>query len=147
MSSHAPAEVLRSYLVGEGVLGDPEGSSLTWPGYVGFLPDKEDVPDDAASLHDTEGTKDGRLMRGTNILHPGITVLVRARDYDEGWTKAQAIASALEEATGDTEVVGATTYTLRNVSQQGPVIALGLEEGTRRRFLFSINFLATLSEG
>jgi len=38
------------------------------------------------------------------------------------------------------------TYTIINVTQTTGVVVMGQEPGTKRRELFSVNFLATLRE-
>lgn len=144
--NHSPATLLAEFLIGDMFLGDPEGSSLTWPAYVGFMPDKAAAPDDLVVLTDTEGLKDGRLMTGENVNHGGVQILVRCRSYGEGWAKLAALCAALEAAAGEEiEISSSTSYTILNVSQQGPILSLGLEEATRR-FLLTANFLTTIRE-
>lgn len=144
----SPASLIQRYLVTEGVFDDPEDSGATAPLYVAFLPDKRDEFALAAAVHDTTGLKDGRYMRGgQSVMHPGIQIMVRAQDYDVGFGKAQAALDALEASGGATVTVSsAEAYVLHSVSATGPVLSLGAEEGSKRRFLFTVNFLATIEE-
>jgi len=44
-----------------------------------------------------------------------------------------------------TQIIGANTYNLHNVSRQGPVIPLGEEKENKGRQLFAVNFMATIT--
>lgn len=134
----SPAEGIRDHLINATAFGDPESSSFTWPLYISFLP--ESGYDDAAAIYDTIGWKDGRQMDGLNVNHPGIQLKVRSRDYMGGWDRLKVACEILEGITSIT-VAG---LTIVNVSQQGPQLFLGLEEGTKRRNLFTANFLVSL---
>lgn len=139
----SPAEILRFFLIGEALVDDPGVSSPTWPAFLSHEPD---APDECVTLTDTVGVKDGRLMEGSNILHHGVQVRVRSKTFSAGWTLMGQVAAALEAVVG--EVVSPSSgenYTLANVSQQGPINFIGLEEGTKRRFLFTLNFLITIN--
>jgi len=43
-------------------------------------------------------------------------------------------------------LVEESVYTLVNISQTSQVLFIGLDESTKRRNLFTVNFLATLKE-
>lgn len=145
--THSPSKILQQYLLDEGAVSVTQGAE--WRSFLGWTPDKGSH-DNCVTLYDTDGVKDGRLFRGgTNILHPGLQIMVRSTDYETAHAKAQAIA-ALLEACFNTEVRVAgvpalSRYYIRNASQQSPVLYLGLEEQGQRRFLFTINYLTTLS--
>ena len=96
---------------------------------------------------DTDGLLDGRLMNtGENVIHKGVQLMVRAEAYNTGYQKTQAIATALEGVDGDQITIETKTYQIDNVSQTTAVVVLGQEEGSKRRELFSVNFLITLKE-
>jgi len=143
--NHSPAYILANYLIGEGLLQDPSESG-GWPVYVGQLPDGPEAPDDAAVSIDTTPVKDGRVMGGAALFHYGVQLLLRSEGYNEGYAKAVDVAGALDGVDDDLVVLGANTYKLVNVSQATGVVALGQEKGTKRRWMFSMNFLATLQE-
>jgi len=149
----SPAKVLREYLLKEGLV-EENGPNTDWASYVGSLPDNANpasnaarISDNIVAVMDTTPVKDGRLMSGVNILHYGLQVLVRAVKRSDGYQKCEAIAAALEAVDGATQVVGRYTYTFHNISQVTGTVSLGQEEeSTKRRELFSINFLATIQE-
>lgn len=144
--NHSPAYIITQYLISEGLLTDPQDSG-DWPVYVGSLPDGDDVVDDAVGCFDQTPVKDGRLMQGENIFHAGGQILLRAKEYNTGYAKAQAIATALEQIDRDEQVIGSDTYRIDNVTQTTGVVVIGQEEeNSKRRELFSVNFITTLKE-
>lgn len=143
--NHSPAYILSQYLINNSLLTNP-GDSGDWKVYVGVLPDGNEVEDDAAASIDTTPVKDGRLMAGANIYYYGTQLLVRSSAYNTGYAKADALADALEGVDDEEITIGSDTYQINNVSALNGVVSLGLEEGTKRRELFSVNFLVTMKE-
>lgn len=146
--SDPPSVIMSDFLIDQGVLGDPLASSLSYPLYTSSLPDGDNIPDDAAAVYDSVGIKDGRLMSGPNIFHHGFQIVVRSEDYQTGWDKAEAVAAVLEAVKNTSHTMGGSggnAYTLNSVSQATPPIPFN-EEGTKRRFLFTLNFLVTITE-
>ncbi len=140
-----PAEVMAAYIIdGLGSMARPsEGGS--WPLYISHMPDGDNVASDAGSIYNTPGVKDGRRMEGPISQHYGIQLRIRSLEQSDGWAKAEDIASNLDAVHNVTVTNGAEEYQLRNISRQGPVVPLGIEqESTRRRFLFTVNFLVTM---
>ena len=148
--SATPSEILQALLIQQGIFGDPGASSLNWPLFDGFLPDlttaQIPVPDSAAAVYDTTGAKDGRLMKGKNIFHPAVMFRIRAQEYDDARDKAQQVAAFLEGVFNVAVVVGPQTFVIQNCSQQQPPISNGTEPSTKRRQIFSINYLMTIWE-
>lgn len=142
---HSPADIVAQYLIDEGVFIDPS-SSGEWEIYVGMMPDGNNVEHDTAAAIDTAPVKDGRIMGGAPLFHPGVQIMVRASAYRDGFAKAQEAATALAAVDDDTVTIGTKTYQLMNITQATGVTSLGQEPGTKRRELFSVNFLATLKE-
>ena len=140
--SDSTASVIAAHLIAEGIFTDPDAVG-SWPLSISHLPNN---PDNAGAIYDTTGLKDGLLMEGTVIYKYGLQMLIRSFVYGDGRTKANAVASEMESITDDSVVIGATTYTLQNISQVGSVLFLGIEQGSKRRNLFSINFLATIGQ-
>jgi hypothetical protein len=64
-----------------------------------------------------------------------------------GWDKMYAITSALESQ-GIVEVeLGDVVYQISGVNQTTQIIPLGIEEdGSKRRFAFTVNFRVTIRE-
>jgi hypothetical protein len=143
----SPATIIADYLIGEGLLTDPDDSG-SWPVYVGTLPDGDDVSHDAVGCIDTTPVRDGRTMGEAPLFHFGVQLLLRASDYNTGYSKASDLQDALASVDDAEEVVddSGTTYTLVNVSDASGIVCLGQEEGTRRRMMFSTNFIATIRE-
>lgn len=124
-------------------LGATTGS---WKTHIGFLPE---VPDSAICVYDTAGKMDGRLMAdGKQIVHPGIQIRVRGISYAAARAKVDAIALALSAVYFVSVAIDSNTaYTVQNVSQQGDIMSLGMEEeGDRRRHYFTYNATVTLTQ-
>lgn len=115
-----------------------------WTCYASFLPDK---PYKAVVVYDTAGTQDARCMNGQQNEHFGIQVRVRGGDYTETFTKAQAIAAALDAVYGTTVTVDEVDYDVQNVSRTGTIIPLGvIEEGEHVVHHFTLNAVLTVAE-
>lgn len=138
----SPAQVIRQFLLGQAILTESD----TWPAYVMHLPN---TPDEVACLYDTSGVFDGRIMEtGEKIVHPGVMILVRGKEYADVYDKVHEITDALDAILRN-EVVLSTDYAylLQSVSRTSPPMALGVEEtGDRRRHRITINMTVTLRE-
>lgn len=148
---HSAARIIATHLIDLELFTAATAVPSTFPLYVGFMPDQEDATPDSAALYDTEGVKDGRLMRGgSNIVHPGIQLRVRSTVHDTGWSKIheieEEIASMLRTEITVWDDPLLTKYRVQNCSLTSPVIFLGLEEGPIRRYLFTANWLVTISQ-
>jgi len=141
---NTPASIMATYIIGEGLMTVPSARA-TWPLYVASLPDGANVKVNAGVVIGVSGSKDGRLMSsGEVIKHQGIIFRLRSSNYEKGYKKIEAIAFKLDRIDNSSVVVDAQSYELKNVSRDGPVNTLGLEEGTKRRFLFEVGFSATI---
>lgn len=143
--NHSPAYIIAQYLKDQGEVTDPD-SSGDWMAYVGTLPGGDEAEHDAVGVMNTSPVQDGRLMTGAGIYHHGVQILLRASAHNTGYAKAHDLLEALEDVDDDQVTCGSDTYEINNVSPAGGVVSLGQEEGTRRREMFSVNFLATLKE-
>lgn len=142
----SPASILAAYIIDElEKMTDPSDKD-NWPLYISSMPDGTNVKTNCGVIYDTTGTADGRLMIGLVPLHPGIQLRIRASSYEVGYAKIEDIASALDEVTNESITIAAGEYEIRNVSRTSPVASLGLEEGTKRRYLFTVNFLLTIKK-
>jgi hypothetical protein len=149
MISDAPSLIIATFLEAEGVFKRPGSGTTVWPLFVNYSPDDDTqglVPDDIGVVYDTPGRKDGRLMEGPYVFHPGISIRIRSTDQTDGWDKIIEASKALELLTNKEVLVRSGCYTIKNISATGPALFLGLEEGTKRRFLFTQNFLVTITE-
>lgn len=141
----APADIVYQLLIDQTLGTDPVAEGV-WPVFVGFLPD---APDEALCVYDTEGKPDGRLMtNGEQIEHPGIQIRARGKSYPDTYVKLRTIADTLAGlANVEVSLESDEVYTIQNLSRQGTILALGLdEEGGRRTYHFTLNFLLTLSQ-
>ena len=139
----SPAAVLASYIVGALLMSVPSDDDV-WPLYVSTLPEGVD---ELGAVFNTTPVKDGRIMDGGDTLqHYGIEILIRALTEEVGWGRCVLIAEDLDTIHNETVVRDAVSYQIRNVSRVGGINSLGQEEGTKRRRLFSINFIMALEE-
>jgi len=144
--NYSPAYIMAQYLIEEGILSDPDDSN-DWPVYVGLMPDDGVVDHNIAASIDTAPLKDGRVMgSGENIFHYGFQILIRSVEYNPGYLKTSEIADALEAVNRDTVTISGSSFRLDSVTQTTGVIVLGQEFGSKRREMFSVNFLVTIKE-
>ena len=140
---HSPARILAQLLVDQGLVTAHDAGGA-WPVYTGVLPDGSGIPDDAVAVYDVAGVKDGRLLSGPGVGHPGVTVRVRSIGYAAGWAKGQEIAAALEAVARAGVTIETTDYVIQNASPTAPLLHTGFERrGQARRPLFSLNYLLT----
>lgn len=145
--NHSPAYIVQQYLIDEGIAIDPSvDADANWAAFVGVLPDGDKVDHDCMGVFDTSPLRDGRVMSGDTLYHYGVQVLLRSSDYNAGYAKADAIQTALEAVSRDNITIDSTTYRLDNINPTTGIVTLGQEEGTKRRTVFSLNFLVTLTE-
>jgi hypothetical protein len=144
---HPASHILRQLLIDATILEVTEGSPVKdWACYLGFLPDGAPAPDNAACSYDTPGLLDGRLMKtGENIIHHGVQIKVRSKTYISGWRKIYDVAQKFETVKHATVVLEGTSYNVQAVSQVGSILSLGVDEGTKRRDLFTLNVAVSLS--
>ena len=143
---NSPAYIIKEYLVDQGDLTAFDASAGSWKVYMQNLPDGKEVDHDSVVCIDTAPFKDGRIMGGSPLFHFGVQILLRATEYDDGYAKASDLALALDAVDDATVNIGSDVYTINNVSQTTGVVRIGQEEGTKRREMFSVNFLATIQE-
>ena len=139
----SPASVLASYIVGAALMSVPSDDD-DWPLYIATLPEGVD---EAGAILNTTAVKDGRSMKdGDRFQHYGIEIIIRALTEEAGWGRCVVIAEDLETIHNETVVRDDVSYQIRNISMMGGINSLGQEEGTKRRRLFSMNFIMALEE-
>ncbi len=142
--TYSPAQVIARLLIDLGLGSDPETAGA-WPVSSSGEPA---APDNCITVYNTQGTDGGRAMVTGELLgNYGFQVRVRAKDTETGWTKADAIQTALAESVyQETVHVGARTYLVHAVSRIGDVFEIGKEVPTSKRSVFTINATVTLEE-
>lgn len=137
----SPAEVLRKWLVSQGLALDPP--TADWSCYVAGMPE---TPDKALCVYETSGILQGRIQRtGETIEHFGIQIRVRAATYQTGWVKARAICDAFDALQNAQVTLDTHTYKINAVTRKSSILHIGPEQNNKRE-RFTINFLATIRE-
>lgn len=138
-----PSSIIRKLLI-DLDLGEASGNE--WKVYTAFLPD---TPDKAIVVYDTAGREDGRIMvTGEKVIHSGVSIQVRARDYLETRRKIERIGSLLDQQRRVVVTVNALDrYRVHNISRAGDILNMGMEpQGDKRRHYQSINATLTLEK-
>lgn len=143
----SPASILGSYIIAEGIGSMTLPSAKeNWPLYIASMPDGSNVKTNCGALYDTTPVKDGRLMSGPVMEHQGLQLKIRCNNYETGYTKINSITSALDAVVDGEVTVSPYDYQIYNISR-GSVTSLGLEpDTTKRRYLFTVNFLITIKK-
>lgn len=121
------------------------GTSITsgeWAVFAGSLPDQ---PDSCIRVSETTSVSDGRLHpTGLTVTHPGVQILIRDPEQEDGHEKANAIAVALDTVERDVVTIGASTYLIQAVNRVGDPIYLGTDVPRSQFHLYSLNATVTL---
>jgi len=139
--SVSPASILKEFVSDE--LDELLDSGETaWSIYIGAQPP---TPSNCITIYDTQGILDGRLIDdGEVITHFGIQIRVRSKEYEDGWEKITDICSILNAGKNETITKDSVDYLLNGANQTTPVTPLGVEIESKRRFLFTVNYILTL---
>lgn len=136
---HTPAEIVQQLLVDLG-LATIGGA---WAVYENSLPDD---PDNAIAVDDVEGRLQGRTqvdgrMQGVH----GLSIVVRGVDQRTARTRANLIATALDETVNQNLVtISSNSYRVHAISRTSDTMSLGKDGTNSRRRLFSINAVASI---
>ena len=141
----SPASIIAAYLIDEKAKMSRPTDNDVWPLYVSSMPDGENVEQDCGCVYDTSGVKDGRYMRGAVVMHQGIQIRMRSRVYETGYAKIEALASELDSIARYSITIDVGTFLIENASRSTDIVPLGVEPGTRRSYLFTVNYLLSLS--
>lgn len=145
MRDNTPAEILRSFLIKDTVVEDHTGSS--WPSVYGFFPDdKADFSQDAVCFYDQDGPKEVKQMNGSIVERPHVLIQVRAANYGDGYKKAVAIKRIVDSYVSVFTSVDNTYYLIENAKRTSTIIPMGQDIGTKRRFLFALNYELLISD-
>ena len=141
--THSPATAIQSLLIALGVATDP-ASSAAWPVYASAEPD---TPDNCITVYDTAGRDEGRRMTdGQRNERSGFQVRVRSKDHATGYTKARAIAVAMDGVLRQTVLVSTQHYLIWAVTRSSDVLALGPESPSSKRPIFTVNATASIKQ-
>ena len=141
----SPAVIILEYLKFITLLQTPSGAAV-WPCYIASLPDGDAIPDNSCCVYDTTAIKDGRLMVGPSMRHYGIQVKCRSKSYQDGWVKIDDISSKLDQIANKDITISGENYRIYSTTKTSHVLSLGVEPGTKRRYLFTLNIVATISQ-
>jgi hypothetical protein len=120
-----------------------EGDS--WPLFLNYLPDGDDVETNCGAIYDTAGLNELRSMNGDIPEHPGVQIRIRSNDCDIAYAKIEDITRDLDKIVNASVSLGDNQYQIQNASRTSPIIPLGIEIGTtKRRFSFTVNYLLTI---
>ena len=139
----SPARILQAYLVdlGIGALPDQIGEEnlLNETQVRIYTSSMTDDIDYAIAIYNGVGRDFGRRQRDQKkLLHPGIKIMIRHPNDEEGYALAQRIVAKLELIKKITVVVDGESNYLQTFHKEGSIISLG-EETNERRQLFVIN--------
>lgn len=124
--------------------GTNRSANGAWPIHSTNEPD---LPDNCITVYDTQGVDEGRVMQGERQEKHGIQVRIRSATHAAGFTKARAIAVAIDQDVYlESVVVDGHTYIVHAMSRTSDVLALGKELPTSKRTVFTINATATVRQ-
>lgn len=140
----SPSSILAAYIINTLDKMSWSIEKDNWPLFVSSMPDGDNVENDCGAIYDTAGVLDGRQMDGKVPQHQGLQLRIRSQSYEVGYAKAEDIALELDEVANVSLTIDAGEYEIQNVSRTTPIVFLGPEVGTKRRYLFTVNFLLTI---
>lgn len=140
---YSPAYVLRQLLVDLGLASDPPSS--VWPAFATSEPP---TPDNCITTYDTAGQIHGRIqVDGSYEEYFGVQIRVRGAVDGEAYSKAGAIARALDTGVYDRHVtISPAIYLVHSISRSTAPISLGYDAPTSRRRLYTLNTLVCLTQ-
>lgn len=143
--THSPSDIVAQLIIDLGLGSLP--NYATNPSWPVFSHNEPDQPDNAITIYDTVGKKNGRTNPDHEIQeHHGIQVRIRSALSDVGYTKARAIAIALDEQVyRESVTIDSTTYCVQCFNRTGDIIAFGKDTPTpSKRFIWTFNGLIML---
>jgi hypothetical protein len=142
--AHSPASIIGKLFEGLATpLGTDPALSGSWPIYIGSEPD---LPDSCITLYDTQGRTQGRdQTSGEMIEFHGFQVRVRGATHTLAETKIYAISESIDiNVKRDVVTLSGTQYLVHAITRASPVSALGRAVSGSRRFLFTLNAIASI---
>jgi len=131
------AGIVQQLLIDLNLATDPTVGS-EWPVYCGYEPDD---PDDCITVYDTGSALQGfRQPDGRAVEQPTVQIRVRSAAYLDGWTKARAIADALDALDLRTVSLSESeSYLIYAATRTTGILYLGREQRGAARNLFTLN--------
>jgi hypothetical protein len=121
---------------------DPS-DELSWPCYISHMPDGKGVEDNCGVVYDTAGSVNMVLLDNSHVSDDGFQLSIRSLTYPIGRAKADA---AYDYLVGLAKGAVESGFELTNMRLTSTVLAIGLEPGTERRHLFTVNGLVKFKE-
>jgi len=141
--NNSPILIIQTYLVNKS-LGSLPANDNEWPLYLSFLPDSVD---NAMCLYDENPQIDGRIQStGELLLHFGMRLRIRNTDYETGWAKAAEILRDLMTSVRQSVVININEYLIHTFTTYTGIHSMGLENSTKRRNIFDLNFITSIEE-
>lgn len=124
------------------LLSDPT-LDTDWPLYIDHEPHS---PDECFTIYDTVGINEQRDMStGLVVVHHGIQIRARGRDYKATWAKLYAVVLGLDGVQAQEVTSNSVDYIVHALTKTTAISSLGKEVGnTKRRNLFTVNYTVTL---
>jgi len=141
-----PSAVVADYVIETLSLFTNVTSLSTWPLYRSTLPDDDSLSDNIAAIYDISADLKTKQMDGGFVQRYGIRFAVRAKDYDTGYQKAKNLLNSVQTTHAASVTVGGTTFIIDNFSSTTGVESLGVEKGSKQRYIFTTDFLVTIKE-
>jgi hypothetical protein len=150
----SPCDLIKLWLIAEGLGVDPATSVADWPVYTDVMPDNDTtgstIQDDVITVYDTQGMLDGRYMHSSlkkTVQHPGVMIRIRGNRVAVGgvspklraYNKAKAIFDALDGLLRYSVTVSSVQYIIHDFKKTSDLIPLGIEGDSQRRYRYSMN--------
>jgi len=119
-----------------------------------FITDMPDSPDNLVTVYDTVGTRDGRVLTGESIEHPGWQIRLRHTSYEKAYRQMGRIVDLLDLVHNDVieflrPIAGTNTsvlvrYEVQNMSRTSDILPLNTTVADRKnRTELTINGIIT----
>jgi len=142
----SPASIIANYIISSlSLMSDPSDGD-DWPLYIASLPDGPQIETDCGAVYDSGGVTDGKYMSGGIMQHQGVQVRIRSQSQETAYEKIEEIAIALDESKFASIEIGDLEFLIQNISRTTSIAFMGVDQGTKRRSNFSVNFLVTIKE-
>lgn len=141
--TESPARIVRQLLVDLGQCILPEAKSTEyWQASVNVEPV---APDNVVTVYNTGAIEDSGInFDGTRVEHPTLQVRLRSTTDLVGYPKARAICVALDGVYRKVVTVNSVGYAVQRIKRTTDVIALGYDEPTSKRFVYTFNLSFTV---
>ena len=140
----APSNVLLTFLKRDALVNDH--TSSVWPCFIGFMPDDSNsTPKERLCLYDTGGITRSKLSNGVVVQYPSIQIMIKGAGYLETHQKLVTIRNKIDSYKYDYVKLGDNYYAILNAKRSSPILPLGKDMGTKRLFVFTLNYNISLA--